>query len=62
MVSGEQFVAIDIGSSKIKTVIGEWNEDKKLRILGVGVSESRGIRKGNILDMEEFKANLDTSL
>jgi cell division protein FtsA len=62
MVSGEQFVAIDIGSSKIKTVIWEWNEDKKLRILGVGVSESRGIRKGNILDMEEFKANLDTSL
>lgn len=62
MVSGEQFVAIDIGSSKIKTVIGEWSEDKKLHILGVGVSESRGIRKGNILDMEEFKNNLDTAL
>ena len=62
MVSGEQFVAIDIGSSKIKTVIWEWNDDKKLHILGVGVSESRGIRKGNILDMEEFKANLDTAL
>lgn len=62
MVSGEQFVAIDIGSSKIKTVIGEWSEDKKLHILGVGLSESRGIRKGNILDMEEFKNNLDTAL
>ncbi len=62
MVSGEQFVAIDIGSSKIKTVIWEWNDEKKLRILGVWVSESRGIRKGNILDMEEFKANLDTAL
>ena len=35
MVSGEQLVAIDIGSSKIKAVIGEWNEEKKLRILGV---------------------------
>jgi cell division protein FtsA len=62
MVSGEQFVAIDIGSSKIKTVIWEWNNEKKLRILGVGISESRGIRKWNILDMEEFKANLDTAL
>jgi cell division protein FtsA len=62
MVSGEQFVAIDIGSSKIKTVIGEWSDDKKLHILGIGVSESRGIRKGNILDMEEFKNNLDTAL
>lgn len=62
MVSGERLVAIDIGSSKIKAVIGEWNDEKKLRILGVGVSESRGIRKGNILDMEEFKNNLDTAL
>lgn len=62
MVSGEQFVAIDVGSSKIKTIIGEWNEHKELRILGVGIAESRGIRKGNILNMEEFKLNLDTAL
>jgi cell division protein FtsA len=62
MVSGEQLVAIDIGSSKIKAVIGEWTDDKKLRVLGIGVSESRGIRKGNILDMEQFKADLDIAL
>jgi cell division protein FtsA len=62
MVSGEQLVAIDIGSSKIKAVIGEWTDEKKLRILGIGVSESRGIRKGNILDMEQFKADLDIAL
>ncbi len=62
MVSGEQFVAIDIGSSKIKTLIGEWDEQKQLRILGVGMADSRGIRKGNILDMKEFKSNLDTAL
>lgn len=62
MVSGEYFVAIDIGSSRIKTVIGEWGENKKLRILGVGSADSRGIRKWNILDMEEFKANLDIAL
>lgn len=62
MISGEKFVAIDIGSAKIKTVIGEWDENKELRILGVGVAESRGIRKGNILDMDEFKVNLDAAL
>jgi cell division ATPase FtsA len=45
MVPGETFVAIDIGSSKIKTIIGTFGEDKKLRVMGVGVSESRGIRK-----------------
>lgn len=45
MVPGETFVAIDVGSSKIKTIIGTFGEDKKLRVMGVGVSESRGIRK-----------------
>ncbi|MDD5770414.1 MAG: cell division protein FtsA [Candidatus Gracilibacteria bacterium] len=55
---------IDIGSSKIRTIIGTFDgEDKKnLHILGVGISESNAIRKGNILDMEEFKSNLDKSL
>ena len=62
MVSGEQFVAIDIGSNKIKAIIGEWNDRKELRILGVLVSDSQGIRKGNILDMEAFKMNLDSAL
>ncbi len=62
MVSGEQFVAIDIGSNKIKAIIGEWNDRKELRILGVGVADSQWIRKGNILDMEAFKMNLDSAL
>jgi cell division protein FtsA len=62
MVNGEIFAAIDIGSSKIKTLIGTFTEDKKLRILGVGLSPSNGVRKGNILDMDEFRRNVDTSL
>ena len=33
MTSGEQFVAIDVGSAKIKAVIGEWDENRQLRIL-----------------------------
>ncbi|EKD66686.1 MAG: cell division protein FtsA [uncultured bacterium (gcode 4)] len=62
MVSGETFTAIDIGSSKIKTIIWVFNEEKKLRVLWVGVSSSLGVRKGNILDMDEFKNNIDASL
>lgn len=62
MVSGEIFTAIDIGTSKIKTVIGTFTEDKKLRVLGVGISPSNGIRKGNVIDMDEFKNNVDFSL
>lgn len=33
MVSGEVLTAIDIGTSKIKTVIATFTEDKKLRVL-----------------------------
>lgn len=55
---------IDIGSSKIRTLIGTFDgeDEKHLHILGVGICDSNAIRKGNILDMEEFKANLDKSL
>lgn len=55
---------IDIGSSKIRTLIGTFDgEDQKhLHILWVGICDSNAIRKGNILDMEEFKSNLDKSL
>ena len=56
--------AIDIWSSKIRTTIGYFNEEDKnsFHVLGVWVSASNAIRKGNILDMEEFKDNLDKSL
>ena len=62
MVSGEVFTAIDIGTAKIKTVIATFTEEKKLRVLGVGIAKSNGIRKGNIIDMDEFKKNIDDSL
>jgi len=56
--------AIDIGSSKIRTTIGYFNEENhnSFHVLGVGISASNAIRKWNILDMEEFKDNLDKSL
>lgn len=59
--------AIDIWSSRIKTVIGVFNQDVQswtndFNVLGVWISESNAIRKGNILDMEEFKKNVEDSL
>ena len=55
---------IDIWSSKIRTIIWYFDSDagEDFHILGVWVSDSNAIRKGNILDMEEFKNNLDKSL
>ncbi|MCD5385132.1 cell division protein FtsA [Candidatus Gracilibacteria bacterium] len=64
MGTSNTITTIDIGSSKIRTVIGYFEEENKddFHILGVGISHSNAIRKGNILDMEEFKNNLDYSL
>ncbi len=55
---------IDIGSSKIRTIIGTFNgeDNNNLHILWVGISDSNAMRKWNILDMEEFKSNIDKSL
>lgn len=56
--------SIDIWSSKIRTLIaGFWdNKTSDFHVLWVGTAHSHAIRKGNILDMEEFKTNLDSSL
>ena len=55
---------IDIWSSKIRTVVWYFNNDggDGFHILWVGMSSSNAMRKGNILDMDEFKSNLDKSL
>lgn len=46
---------IDIGSSKVCTVIGQVEDDghKEINILGVSTSPSRGIRKGQVVDIVE---------
>lgn len=56
--------SIDIWSSKIRTVIWRFDAENTsdFHVLWVGIFSSNAIRKGNILDMEEFKNNLDKSL
>ncbi|TMJ18505.1 MAG: cell division protein FtsA [Alphaproteobacteria bacterium] len=45
--------ALDVGSSKVCALIAEPGEDGKLRILGTGQRESRGVKRGFIADMEK---------
>jgi cell division protein FtsA len=59
----ERVVAcIDVGTSKICTLIGEVNQADELRIVGVGVAPSRGIRKGVVVDVQEATDAIRTSL
>ena len=41
-------VGIDVGSSKVCTLVGETGDDGETRVIGVGQVPSRGIRKGPV--------------
>lgn len=45
-------VGFDIGTKKITAIIGEVTEDKKIEIIGIGMAESRGLRKGVVVNLE----------
>ncbi|MBK3494484.1 cell division protein FtsA [Viridibacillus sp. YIM B01967] len=51
MNHSELYVSLDIGSSSIKVVIGEVNNET-LHVIGVGNVKSTGIRKGSIVDID----------
>jgi cell division protein FtsA len=44
-------VGIDIGTTKICTLVGKEEADGQIRILGVGIEPSEGIRKGVVVDL-----------
>jgi cell division protein FtsA len=46
----EIVVGIDVGTTKVCTLIGRM-EEEAIRILGVGIEPSEGIRKGVIVDL-----------
>lgn len=49
----EAIAAIDVGTTKVCTLVAEPSEEAELRIVGVGVSPSHGLRKGVVLDVEQ---------
>ncbi|HAV76116.1 MAG TPA: cell division protein FtsA [Anaerolineae bacterium] len=47
----EIIVGIDVGTTKVCTLVGRVEDDKSIRILGVGIEPSDGIKKGIIVDL-----------
>jgi cell division protein FtsA len=41
-----QAVGLDIGTSKVRCVIGEATDSGVMNIVGIGQAESRGLRRG----------------
>jgi cell division protein FtsA len=45
--------AIDIGTTKIVSIVGRKNEKNKIDILGFSKAESRGVKRGTVINIEE---------
>ncbi|MFH0919930.1 MAG: cell division protein FtsA, partial [Fibrobacterota bacterium] len=52
-MEGNVIVGLDIGTTKIGVVIGEATEDNGLNIVGVGMAQSDGLRKGVVVNIDK---------
>ncbi|MGB0386053.1 MAG: cell division protein FtsA [Ardenticatenaceae bacterium] len=43
---------LDIGTSKVACLVGEWDQRGRIRVLGVGVVPAQGIKKGLIINAD----------
>lgn len=63
MAKAKVVASLDIGSSKIRTVVGLLDPNSPvLNIIGVGIAPSTGLRKGAVIDVEETINSISSSL
>lgn len=55
-------VGIDVGTAKIATVIASLKEEGPFSIIGVSTVDSKGIRKGQVVDIEDSIGAISPSL
>jgi cell division protein FtsA len=55
-------VGIDIGTTKVCTLVARVEGERNLRILGVGIEPSQGIRKGTIVDLASATQSIARSV
>lgn len=52
MAKDKMVCAVDVGSSKIATLVASVSEDGRINLIGVSAVQSRGVKKGQIVDIE----------
>lgn len=54
MARREQYVVgLDVGTSKVAAIVGEAMQDGSVGIIGIGVAEAQGIRRGVVTNLEK---------
>ncbi len=59
MTTNDNIVAaIDIGTTKIVTIVGRLNDNKKLEVLGLSRQDSTGVKRGVVQNIDETVASI----
>ena len=59
---GDIIVGVDIGATKVCTVIAKTKRQNQLEVLGFGISKCSGIKKGLIVDLENVSRAIKDSV
>jgi cell division protein FtsA len=62
MGRGGTIASIDIGTTKVCTVVGEVSSDDDMRILGVGVAPSEGLTRGMVENIRDATESIRASV
>ncbi len=62
MPSENIIVGLDIGTTKVCALIGEFGDDGKLAITGVGTSPSFGLRRGVVINIESTLKSVSAAI
>jgi len=55
-------VGIDVGTTKVCTLVGEVDESNNLAVVGVGVAPSHGLSKGVVVNVDEASRSIAASI
>ena len=62
MIRDQVIAAIDVGSTKVCTVLGQMTPSGRVEVVGVGLAPSRGLRKGVVVNIDEAVEAIADSL
>ncbi len=58
----QRIVGLDIGTNKVAAIVAEVNRDGELEIIGIGTHNSRGLKKGVVVNIESTVQSIQRAI
>ena len=62
MNNKEIIVGLDVGTTKVCTIVGQRNLNNEIEIIGVGTNPSDGLKKGSVVNIDKTIKSIKTSV